>query len=339
MSFTHLKSLLPAIVIALLLLPSCRESKKTAEDNKGISDNNSIESLKILRYEKALFSIQQDHFADGLKKIARDYSVFLGENYTSPEAISQLSEFVANSQNQQVYAECLKQFPDLESITGEFRKAFKIMQEEIPGYQIPQVYTYVSGFDFQYPIKYTDSALIIALDMYLGSDYTGYREIGIPVYIAGRLTADHILPDCMKAMSLPFIQSSKSQVLLDAMIEEGKSLYFADVMLPEISDQLIIGYTEEQLKWCADNENNLWSFLIENEMLYSSEAKSISIFMTDGPFTASFSQESPSRTGAWLGWQIVKSYMKNNDSMIAGLMANANSQEILEKSGYKPKKK
>ncbi|PKP02856.1 MAG: gliding motility lipoprotein GldB, partial [Bacteroidetes bacterium HGW-Bacteroidetes-9] len=56
-------------------------------------------------------------------------------------------------------------------------------------------------------------------------------------------------------------------------------------------------------------------------------------------FTASFSQESPSRTGAWLGWQIVKSYMKNNDSMIAGLMANANSQEILEKSGYKPKKK
>ena len=339
MSFTYLKAFFPALALALFLLPSCRESKKTAEQNAGNPDKNTLESLNILRYEKALFSIPQDNFTDGLKKIAPDYKIFLGENYTSPQAIRQLSEFVANSQNQQVYAECLKQFPDLTGITGEFKEAFKIMQEKIPGYQIPQIYTYVSGFDFQYPIKYADSALIIALDMYLGSDYSGYREIGIPVYIAGRLTAGHILTDCLKAMSLPLIQSSKSQVLLDAMIEEGKSLYFADVMLPKTDDLFKIGYTKEQMKWCADNENNLWSFLIENEMLYSSDAKSISIFMTDGPFTASFSQESPSRTGAWLGWQIVKSYMKNNDIALAALMANANSQEILEKSGYKPKRK
>lgn len=338
MSFLKLKTIFPLLALAVFLLPSCKEAKKTAEENTETSTLNNTKALTIHRYEKALFSIPQNNFEDGLKKIAPEYNVFLGDNYTSPEAIGQLREFVANSQNQQVYTECLKQFPDLSGITDDFKKAFNILQENMPGYQIPQVYTYVSGFDFQYPIKYADSALIIALDMYLGNDYIGYREIGIPVYIAGRLTADHILPDCMKAMSLPLIQSSKSQVLLDAMIEEGKSLYFTDVTLPETDDQFKIGYTEEQLKWCANNEKNLWSFLIENELLYSSDAKSISIFMTDGPFTASFSQESPSRTGAWLGWQIVKSYMKNNNIGLAGLMANANSQEILEKSGYKPKK-
>jgi uncharacterized protein YjaZ len=62
------------------------------------------------------------------------------------------------------------------------------------------------------------------------------------------------------------------------------------------------------------------------------------MFMVDGPFTSSFSQESPARTGAWLGWQIVKAYMKKNNVSLKQLLDNVDSQEILEKSGYKPGK-
>ncbi|MBK6964767.1 MAG: hypothetical protein IPH20_12710 [Bacteroidales bacterium] len=141
------------------------------------------------------------------------------------------AEFVENRQNQEVYAECLKQFPELNGLANEFNIAFNRLKIEIPGFKEPEIDTYVSGFDFQYPIKYTDSDLVVALDMFLGSDYPGYRKMGIPQYISERLTPDHILPDCVKEMAY-YISATKTPVLLDAMIEEGKILYFAGLMLP-----------------------------------------------------------------------------------------------------------
>lgn len=336
-----LKTSLTIAVVTLLLLSSCKETGPNSGKKAGQAsgENTTAISKEIHRYEKALFEIPQDRFQAGIHEIANEYRVFLGGSQPSPDAIKQLQAFVTDNQNQEVYAECLKRFPDLSGLTVELDDAFVRIKTEIPDFVVPQVYTYVSGFDFQYPVKYTDSALIIALDMYLGSDYAGYPNLGIPLYISDRLTPQHILPDCIKEISMPLIKSNKSPVLLDAMIEEGKTLWFTDLMLPNTDDNLKIGFTKAQLTWCADNEQNLWSFLIENELLYSTDARSMSMFMTDGPFTASFSQESPSRTGAWLGWQIVKAYAENAKTGLKELLVNTNSQEILEKSGYKPRKK
>jgi hypothetical protein len=64
---------------------------------------------------------------------------------------------------------------------------------------------------------------------------------------------------------------------------------------------------------------------------------SIKRFIDDAPYTAAFSEESPGRTGVWLGWQIVRSYMKQNkNTKLANLMNNANYQSILNQSGYQP---
>jgi len=181
--------------------------------------------------------------------------------------------------------------------------------------------------------------MIISLDMYLGSDYKDYRTMGIPLYVSQRLTRNHIVPDCVRELCYPLMSVSKTHTLLDAMIEEGRIRYFSEILLPEVDDELLMGYSPEQLGWCKANETNLWSFMIENEMLYSTDAQAMSMFMTDGPFTSSFSQESPARTGAWLGWQIVRSYVQKNETSLSALLKNTNSQEILEKSGYKPRRK
>ena len=59
--------------------------------------------------------------------------------------------------------------------------------------------------------------------------------------------------------------------------------------------------------------------------------------MTDAPFTAGFAAESPGRLGAFIGWQIVREYMKESDgSTLKQLMENTNSQQILKVSKYKP---
>ena len=71
--------------------------------------------------------------------------------------------------------------------------------------------------------------------------------------------------------------------------------------------------------------------------MFSTEYEQIKRYIDDSPFTATFSQNSPGRTGIWIGWQIVRSYMNNNQEInLIGLMKNDNYQKILNLSKYKP---
>ncbi|MBW6490135.1 MAG: hypothetical protein K0B15_02960 [Lentimicrobium sp.] len=334
------------IVSMVILIKGCISKNQNSDVNRPDSLNNSQISLpekvafRIKRYETALFEIDKANLETNLKRLVPEFSVFLGSGDFTPDDINQISAFISSDINQDAYQEVKKQYPDLNSLTAGLNKAFENFARETGTKVLHQTYTYVSGFDFQYPVKYADSVIIIALDMFLGKDYEMYKKMGIPIYLSSRFTAEHIIPTCMKEMAYPFIpEQTGPYTLLDAMIEEGKLLYFAQKLLPGTNEHIIAGFNQNQHKWCIDNESNLWQFIIENELLYGTDSKSRSMFMVDGPFTSSFSQDSPARTGAWLGMQIVKSYMKKNNIPLTSLLANGSSREILEKSGYKPRKK
>ncbi len=94
------------------------------------------------------------------------------------------------------------------------------------------------------------------------------------------------------------------------------------------------------MEWCKDNEFNMWAYIIREKMLYSTDQNNIDKFMKDGPFTSYFNHDlSPARTGFWLGWQIVRAYMKNNpDVTLSQLLAEKSADKIFKESGYKPSK-
>lgn len=299
-----------------------------------------VDGFRIRRYEVALFELNRNELAGELKKLQPEFSIFLGDGNFSQADIRQINDFVSDANNREAYNMVMKKFPDLKKLTLQLKNAFDNYSRETGQELQPKTYTYVSGYDFQYPVKYADSVMIIGLDLFLGRDFDMYKKMGVPLYISNRFTPDHIVPDCVKEMAYPLIPEKQGTYnLLEAMIEQGKLMYFTSRILPDVSKYLIIGFEPEQLSWCKDNEGNLWQFIIENELLYSSDSKAMSMFMVDGPFTSSFSDQSPARTGVWLGWQIVESYMKRNKVSLITMMANTNSREILEKSGYKPARK
>jgi uncharacterized protein YjaZ len=60
-------------------------------------------------------------------------------------------------------------------------------------------------------------------------------------------------------------------------------------------------------------------------------------FVEPAPFTSAFTTDSPGRAGAWIGWQIVKKYMKKNSGIsLQALMSENDYQKILNGSGYSP---
>jgi len=181
---------------------------------------------------------------------------------------------------------------------------------------------------------------LIGLDNYLGKDYKAYIADGLPAYRVERMTPNNILPDCMRVLGkVSKISAMSGNTLLDKMIEAGKLLYFIDAMIPGTDDRYKIEYTTNQIDWIRKNEAHVWAAIIENRMVYSSDGQTIRVFMADGPFTAEFSKESPTRLGEWIGWQIVKKYMTNNHEIsFQQLMGEQDAQKILSLSRYKPEK-
>lgn len=321
----------------------CNNSKDATKNLKNVKlDTSDTVNIKIHRYEKALFAVDVKNLKSGMKKLLPEYSFFVPDSALDDSLdMQQMKNYLSDPFMKLLYKDCITIFPDLGDLEKQFNSALGLYKHYFPKKKVPQVYTYVSGMDDQNPVKFADSVLIIALDMYLGSDYKYYKEmLGLPLYVQKRFRKDFILPDCMRAIAETVVDNSKeNKNFLDYIIYQGKLLYFMDATLPETADSLKMYYSPSQMKWCEDNESNMWSFIIDKKLLYSTETSMISKLCADGPFTAVFSKESPSRTGIWIGWQIVRKYMAENSKVtMTELFQNQDSQDILTQSKYKPKK-
>ena len=329
------------VVIALVLLSACRQNRLDA-------DISNIEvNLKVKRFEKSLFEVNTDKLPYEIVRLDSAYGNFFG-NFTKgvinigklgdPGFEEGLRGFITDQNILEVYHTAEKVFEDLKPIENELEDAFKRYKFYFPEKPIPEVFTYISGFN--YAIVATDSVLGIGLDMYLGSSSEYYKRLGIPQYKTHNMSKEFIASDCMRGwLTSDFVLDGSDNSLLAQMIYYGRVLYFLDAVFPDMDDSLKIGFTQKQLEWCRSNEAQMWAFLIENKMLYSSDYKETVKYTGEAPFTTGFPSESPGRSGWWIGWQIIKSYMRVNEAVTLNQLLNEkDARNILTKSKYKPNK-
>ncbi len=324
----------------LIIFPACK-SKNTEVAMPSQPDTEVAESkIVIKRYEKALFALDKNNLRQGMASLSKDYAFFLGNEWQDTMNILRIYNFINDKNIKELYDLTSAKFPEVTFLEKGLTDAFDRYRQAYPKKPVPQVYTYVSGLDIENPVYFFDTAMAIGLDVFLGSDIDAYLKAGLPKYKINRFTPDHILSKCMLAVSDNIIRvDAKRNTLLDQMIAAGKSLYFLDVTLPEVKDEFKIGYTTDQFAWSSSHEKDVWAFMIEHQLLFSSDPQGVSKLMTDAPFTAGFAAESPGRLGVYMGWQIVRAYMKEADNItLKQLMENTDSQEILKVSGYKPGK-
>lgn len=300
-----------------------------------------IPNFTIDRYEEALFSIDTLNFLNELRKIQHKYSVFLGTATLNIENTKPLYKYVTNPSLLDLNKKTKQNYTDISFLRNEIKKAFQYYLHYFPNKKAPLVYTYISGLHFESPVQLSSEAMVIGLDLYLDSDFREYKTHGIPAYKSARMTKEHIAIDCMKEFArIHLYENNMHKNFLDEIIENAKTLYFLDAMLPKKEDHLKIGFTENQLNWCVQNEQNIWAFFIDKQILYSADYEIFRKFTQDGPFTLSFSKEAPAGIGNWIGWQIIRSYMNNNPAVsLKDLLLEIDAQKILKKSAYKPKQK
>ena len=122
----------------------------------------------------------------------------------------------------------------------------------------------------------------------------------------------------------------------------GKELYLKDALLADsYTDAEKIGYTPEQIQWSQENEGFIWEYFVSKEMLYSTNPKLPNQFINLAPFSKFYLEidnESPGRIGRWVGWQMVRSFMENNEKVSLQDMLKMDAKQIFEQSKYKPKR-
>ncbi len=322
-------------VVIVSLLTSCG-----SEDSTFVIDESNLPDVEVnvKRYGKALFELDTSDISVGLQQIKPNFKYFLDSDLTDSNNIKQIYDFVSDTALINIYKKSVEVYPNNEFLNKQLTGAFKYFKYYFPEIKLPEVYTYISGLQYEMPVWQQDTILVIALDVYLGNDFEPYSGLGLPQYKIKCMRPENLVVDVMKNfyhqnLSMNFRQNT----LLDRMVGAGKMLYFLDRVLPETGDSLKICYTQKQLNWAIENEKNVWAFLIQNELLYSTDYQSQTKLISDAPFTTGFSRQSPSRLGVWIGWQIVGDYMKNNpETSLQELFQISDSQQLLHKSAYKP---
>ena len=112
-----------------------------------------------------------------------------------------------------------------------------------------------------------------------------------------------------------------------------------EAMCPNLSDEVLLGYSPSQLQWAEEFEGDLWADMVGSQCLYSSDMEVYRTFLADGPFTNEYSHDAPARLGEFVGLHIIRSYVEAHpDYSLRDLMKERDLQGLFQESRYKPKK-
>lgn len=327
----------------LTVLFSCRNHELEVD----VSDVE-IPKIEFKRLDQDLFRLTEANFDSLSPLLIRQYGAVYQKYLMNPLRVSGSGDSLyksavmafindrdvkaAQQAIQTVYTD--REVQHLEEATLQMLKHFRyhFPERALPG----KIVFCLSGWN--YAFAYVDASFLLGLDMYMGEQSEFYKMLAYPQYQVRKMGPDYILPDMARGWLLTEFDNSETEnTLLSHSIFYGKLFYAIKALLPETEDSLIIGYTGRQMKYCEQYEKNIWSYMADKNRLYDNNLQQVRELTLDGPFTGAISKDCPPRIAMWIGWQIVSSYMKKNETVsLEQLMNEKDARKILNKSRYRP---
>jgi hypothetical protein len=330
------------LCIIIFLLQACGQNN--APDISKLKKD-----LQSVRYDKLLYAIDTNNILPELKKLQSEHLYFselFTEHLTGWGKISDTSKilfasakhFLTYKDFTNLYKTVQQKFPNTKKHDEELSNLFGYIKYYFPNYTIPKLYYFISGLNNTSAVTY-DTIVGVGLDMHLGKDYEFYPAVQLPKYQIERCEPEYIAPNMAMTVygsMFPFNPTGKD--LISLMVEKGISYYFLDKVLPTTVDNLKIGYTTTQMEWAKNNEATIYNYLLTNKLIYEKNQQKIIRYISDGPSTQGLPIECPGNAASYIGWQIVKKYMKKNPHISLLELCNNKipAQTILEDSEYKP---
>jgi hypothetical protein len=330
------------VLFVLVSVYSCK-SKRNIPDVSNINVQ-----LTIKRFDKDFFSIDTNNISSSLTQLQNNYPYFLNDFLynilaapPSPDsAMQKVKRFIHDYKL--IYDSSQRIFTSFDKTTNEIKHGLQFVKYYFPDYKIPtQLITFIGPVE-GYANVLTSSGLAVGLQLYLGKNFPVYQTEYIsevyPDYQSRRFEPQYIPVNCMKNIITDIYSDTNADIpLVYQMIEAGKRLYVLDQLLPETADTLKTGYTQKQLDACYKNEAFIWNYFLENNLLYVTDPSATRDYMNDGPKTEELGDASPGFIGQFVGWQIVKKWMSNDDKRTLPQLLQTPDKQIFEEAKYKPR--
>ena len=310
------------IIISVLLL-SC-------DYNKNKESKNAINyiDVKFDRFEKKFFNSS----LDSLSKLIDEYPFLFSKRFS----LDEWKAIKTDSTRKEIFNKTDSVFKNFKSVENGVKKIFTNTKNFFPNFKSPKLITLNNGIDYKYKIIDSDSIILISLDCYLGENIF-YNNI--PAHISKLMVPEFVPIDISELISSRYVEIPLDRKFISKIIYHGKLLF----LMKEVSgiDPLkALGFNKNNKDWMIENENNVWKYFVENDLLFSTQSSLDYRFLANAPFSKfglSIDFESPPMVGRWIGYQIVKSYSKKNKSNLNDLL-NQDNYELYLKSNYKPNK-
>ncbi len=323
------------LLLALLLGCRSREAKINAIE----------EAIEMERLDRDLLALAKDSLYSEPPLIRKKYGHFFECYNTGVIQIGNsrdtlygllLQRFMHHEAVRVAYEKVSEVFADGAMLDKELTDAFKHVKYYFPSLPTPRIIAYVSGFNQS--LMLTDSAVGVGLDRFLGNGFDAYNKVGIDAYLQYNMRPERIPAACVQAWLMgEYVEpQGREKTLLAQMLYEGKLLYVLQQCFPEEPMALLAGFTPEQMQWCVNNEKQMWQYLIEQQVLYTTNSLTIRKYTSDAPFTVFFSQESPGKAVNWLGSRIVAGYVKRTGCSLVELMQQQDASLLLKEARYNP---
>ena len=312
------------ILLIVFFILQCK--KNNVED-----EINSIPiSINFDRFDKKFYDI--DSFK--LNDLKKEYSYLFPEKFDDIVWVNRRKDSL-----QLILKNAIeKKIENFDFIEDEINYLFKHVKYYFPKTNIPKIVTLINNVDYQSKIIYLDTLVLISLDTYLGKNHEIYN--GIPNYIKYDMDISFLSSHIADKFLIRKINYPNERTFLSQMLYYGKKLYLKEKLLPHKNDTILIGYSKKDFTWAKENETYIWKYFIEKELLYNTDDKLTRRFLEPSPFSKFYLEidnQSPGKIGRWIGWQIVRSFMKKNPEVKIEDLIFKSSQELFVKSGYKPK--
>ncbi len=340
MKFNKVRTLSGFVFLLLIVVFGACKNKKLYPDVNAVQVDykivdfyNQLNQLDTLNLKEAVKPMYQE-YPDFMKTYTQRI-IRVGDT-TGVDYVQRLNAFINYPPNHDIIDTSKVIFGDFSDFKRDMDQGFKHYKYYFPNFKVPDVYLMISGFSNSIAVDSTWVGL--SIEKYLGSDCKFYEYLQIQNYLRKGMTKEKMASDVVRAIAMTnYPMNSTHDDIINHMIYKGKLRYFVHRMFPDMNDTLLFDYTDYQMRWCKDNEENMWSSMVEWKQVFSDDRMLIQKYTGDAPFTAPFGNNSAPRAGEFIGFKIVEAYLDEHEEItLDALMKEQDGRKILAASNYRP---
>ena len=315
-----------------LILLSCNTSNCPITNTKGYPNNININYLvdEVVSIESRNDFL---NFLETYKNILYPFYE-IHDTLNLDSKINNIYSLVDNIYFDSLYFDVRNEFGNKKQLFLNLDHAIGIYNSTSKQQINPKITLLLSGF--YNDIVVDKENIVLGVDYFLNKE-NKFKPRDLPLYVLERYTPHHMTPTALSTYLSQFnIVDDTDKTMLNEMISFGKLYYVVEKLLACEGQNIILGYSKDQLDIIEENEAFIYSFFLQNELFFKEGKLIKQKYLSERPSTFEISQSIPGRVGRWMGWKIVTSFMKESAYTLEDLLKEDDYKKVFYNSNYKP---